>query len=133
MKKNKEKIKKFLTELENIPIIDRACKICGLSRNTIYRWKFGDENFRIKMDKAIEIGENHIDDLTYNKFYILISKEYWPAIKYRLMHSTYAKENPLLKMLDLETRKQREILEEWREGNKKRYQEEKAKEQSENA
>lgn len=37
MKKNK--IKQFLKSLENVPIIQKACKECGISRNTIYRWR----------------------------------------------------------------------------------------------
>ena len=132
MKKNSKKIKQFLESLEKVPIIQKACAECNISRNTIYRWK-EDKKFKERMDKAIEMGESYINDLTHTKYYGLINKEYCPAIKYRLMHSLDLKEKTLLEMLDLETKKQREILEEWRDRNKKRYQEEKAKEQSENA
>ncbi|MCK9293355.1 hypothetical protein M0P25_04730 [archaeon] len=115
MKKNK--IKQFLKSLENVPIIQKACKECGISRNTIYRWRENEE-FKQMMDEAIIIGNKNIDDLTCIKYFSLINKEYWPAIKYRLMHSLGVKEKSLLEMLDLETKKQRDILNKWRENMK---------------
>ena len=113
MKKSEKKIKIFLAELKSIPVIERACKICGLSRNTIYRWRNEDEDFRQKMDKSIEIGERNIDDLTSAKYFSLINKEYWPAIKYRLMHSPTKKEFSMLERLDKQTEEYKKLLEFW--------------------
>lgn len=132
MKKNSKKIKQFLESLEKVPIIQKACAECNLSRNTIYRWR-EDKEFKEAMDKSMDIGNKNIDDLTFAKYLSLINKEYWPAIKYRLIHSPDNEEKTWLEILDLETKKQREILEEWREGNIKRAQEEKTKEQEEKA
>jgi len=129
MKKNKERIKKFLAELENIPIVDRACNICGLSRNTIYRWRNEDKKFREKMDRAMDMGENRIDDLTHTKYYSLINKEHWQAVRHRLLNSPTRQQKSYLQELDTETEKMREILERWRDGNKERYQEGKNEEE----
>jgi len=121
-----------LGSLEKIPIIIKACNECGLSRNTIYRWKKEDEKFREKMDKAIEMGEINVSEVTHLNYYSLINKGYWPAIKYHLTHSPTRQEKSIIQMLDKETEKQREILEKWRNGNieeaKKRRAEEESKE-----
>lgn len=128
MKKNKERIKKFLEILERVPIVTKACNECGLSRNTIHRWRNEDDKFREKMDKAMIMGNKAMDDLANAKHYSLMNKDHWPSIKYRLMHSPTVKEQTMLEKHDKTVLELRSILNYWRDGNiEKREAEEQSK------
>ena len=54
---------KFLQELEKTPIVSIACERCGVSRNTVYRWRTEDSYFAKRMDEAIEIGDDLVNDV----------------------------------------------------------------------
>lgn len=128
MKKNKERIKKFLDSLEKVPIIIKACNECGLSRNTIYRWKKEDDKFREKMNRSIQMGENNIDEIAYSRYYTLINQGHWQSIKHRLEHSPTKKEQTMLEKHDKTVLELRSILNYWRDGNiEKREAEEQSK------
>jgi len=115
MKKNKNKINQFLKSLEKIPIVQKACEECGLSRNTIYRWRRENNDFRKKMDKSIKIGNRVIDDLAHMKYFSLMNEKHWPAIKHRLLHSPTTKELTELERHDRKMAELRGILNEWRD------------------
>jgi len=111
MKKNKRKI--FLSQLEEIPIIKLACDKAGISRNTVYRWRKESKEFAEKMDKALNNGENNIDDLTNAQYFSLIKNGYWQAIKYRLEKSLSLHDKSMIQQLDEKTKEKRKILEQW--------------------
>ncbi len=82
MKKNRRK--DFLEELRRIPNVSSVCEKVGLSRNTIYRWKDEDSNFKRKMNGAMKMGVNSINDLAEGQLINAIRRgESW-AIKYWL-------------------------------------------------
>lgn len=118
MKKNKRKI--FLSQLEEIPIIKLACDKAGISRNTVYRWRKENKEFAEKMDKALNEGENNIDDLTNAQYFSLIKNGCWPAIRYRLGKSLSLNEKSLVQQIDEKTEEKRKILEQWQNMDKNR-------------
>lgn len=60
--KKKRLSNKFLEELEKTPIVSIACERCGVSRNTVYRWRTEDSYFAKRMDESIEIGDDLVND-----------------------------------------------------------------------
>lgn len=58
--KEKEKLVEIL---EQYPIIQVACKNAWISRQTYYRWYSDDEEFALKVDRAISIWKETINDL----------------------------------------------------------------------
>ncbi len=85
MKKNK-KTKEFLEQLKNIPIVLVACEKSGLSRNTVYRWKKEDEEFKKEMENALREGENLVNDMSESQLLTLIKEKNWHAISFWLRH-----------------------------------------------
>jgi hypothetical protein len=85
MKKHK-KSKEFLEELKKIPIIQIACEKVGISRNTVYRWKKDDEEFRKAMGDALIEGESFVNDMSESQVLTLIKEKSWPAISFWLRH-----------------------------------------------
>lgn len=61
MKNNSKKV--FLDELEKISIVQVACERAGISRNTAYRWRKKDREFRIAMNEAMREGSSVLNDL----------------------------------------------------------------------
>lgn len=58
----KEK-EKFIEILELYPIIQVACTKAWISRQTYYRWYGDDEEFALRVDRAISIWKETINDL----------------------------------------------------------------------
>ncbi len=85
MKKNKVK-NNFLVELRRIPIIQVACEKCGVSRNSVYRWKNQDKEFSAEMEKALEEGEALVNDMSESQLLSLIKEKNWQAISFWLRH-----------------------------------------------
>ena len=83
MKKNK-KSKEFLEELKRVPIVTVATERCGLSRQSVYRWRIEDSGFAEEMDKALKEGEDLINDLSEAAVITLIKEHNWPALKFWL-------------------------------------------------
>jgi hypothetical protein len=75
---------KFLEELRKVPIVIVACQNCGISRNTVYRWRHEDPVFMESMEEALTEGENSIHDLAHSKLVGLINKSNLPAIRFWL-------------------------------------------------
>lgn len=53
----------LLTELSVTPIVTFACKKCGFSRATYYRWVESDHEFKMQAQMAQEKGADLINDI----------------------------------------------------------------------
>lgn len=85
MKKNKVK-DSFLAELKRIPIVQVACEKTGVSRNSVYRWRNEDEEFKKEMATALAEGEALVNDMTESQLISLIREKNWHAISFWLRH-----------------------------------------------
>lgn len=83
MKKDKVK-DAFLTQLKKIPIVQVACEKVGISRNSVYRWKQEDEQFRKDMETALAEGEELVNDMSESQLLSLIREKNWNAISFWL-------------------------------------------------
>ncbi len=83
MKKNKVK-DAFLEHLRKVPIIQVACEKVGVSRNSVYRWKNEDVEFRKAMETALEEGEELINDMSESQLISMIRDKNWNAISFWL-------------------------------------------------
>jgi len=88
---------KFIEELERVHIISLACKNVGLSRQTVYRWMRHDPKFRKKVDDAIKMGIESVNDLAESKVVGAIDKGDPWAVKLWLMnrHKDYKPKRPI--------------------------------------
>jgi len=86
----------FLEQLKNIPNISLACEKVGLSRNTVYRWCNEDEEFKKRIDDAMNDGVESINDLAESKLISSINNGNLRAIEYWLTNNkkTYIKPRP---------------------------------------
>jgi hypothetical protein len=85
MKKNKVK-DAFLEQLRKVPIIQVSCEKTGISRNSVYRWRNDDEDFRKAMEEALAEGEALVNDMSENQLLSLIRDKNWSAISFWLRH-----------------------------------------------
>lgn len=83
MKKNKVK-DAFLAELRRVPIVGVACEKISLSRNSVYRWRNEDPEFKKEMDAALAEGEALVNDMSESQLLSLIREKNWQAIRYWL-------------------------------------------------
>jgi hypothetical protein len=105
MKKNKFQ-KQFLDELRKVPIVQVACEKTGLSRNSVYRWRNEDAEFRKAMEEAIAEGEELVNDMSEGQLLTLIKEKNWSAISFWLR-----KRNPKFKdRLEVEVAPKQEEL-----------------------
>jgi hypothetical protein len=86
----------FLEQLKKIPNISLACEKVGLSRNTVYRWCNEDEEFKKRIDDAMNDGVDSINDLAESKLISSINNGNLRAIEYWLTNNkkTYIKPRP---------------------------------------
>lgn len=85
MKKNKTQ-DQFLEELAKVPIVQVACEKCGLSRNSVYRWRKEDKAFEKKMDEALVSGVAFVNDMSESQLLTLIKEKSYSAISFWLRH-----------------------------------------------
>lgn len=99
MKKAKVE-KTFLEELTKVPNISIACERVNLSRQTIYRWMDEDWKFRNAVEKAIQLGDESINDLAESKLVSNIKSGSPRAIEYWLNNHKrdYLKPRPSAKI-----------------------------------
>jgi len=83
MKKNRLQ-NSFFAELRKVPIIQVACEKTGISRNSIYRWRNEDEEFRRDMETALTEGEALVNDMSESQLLSLIREKNYPAISFWL-------------------------------------------------
>lgn len=77
---------KFLDELRKVPIVQIACNKCGLSRNSVYRWRNEDPYFASLMNEALAEGDEVMNDLTESQLLSLIKDKKFNAIHFWLTH-----------------------------------------------
>lgn len=81
-----KKREEFLAELRRIPIVQVACEKVSLSRNTVYRWRTEDSEFRKAMEAALTEGESLVNDMSESQLLTLIKEKNWPALSFWLRH-----------------------------------------------
>jgi hypothetical protein len=74
----------FLDELRKVPIIQLASEKCGVSRQSVYRWKKEDKEFEKKFEEALDEGEAYINDLSEIQLVNLIKEKHPSSIRFRL-------------------------------------------------
>lgn len=91
MKKHRGIKKKFLACLGKNPIVSSACDHVGISRQTAYRWRSEDPEFKEAMDEAISFGDLLVADMAESQMFSHVKSGRWPAIKYALqnLHPKY--------------------------------------------
>jgi hypothetical protein len=85
MKKDKTR-DAFLEQLRKVPIVQVACEKVGISRNSVYRWRNSDEEFREQMENALVEGEAMVNDMSESQLISLIRDKNWQAISFWLRH-----------------------------------------------
>ncbi|MEN9337828.1 MAG: hypothetical protein RIQ41_142 [Candidatus Parcubacteria bacterium] len=85
MKKNKLQ-DQFFVELEKVPIVQVACEKCGISRNSVYRWRKEDKAFCKKMDESLVNGVALVNDMSESQLLTLIKEKNYSAISFWLRH-----------------------------------------------
>lgn len=100
---------KFLEELKKIPIVQVACEKVGISRQSVYRWRMEDENFRLFMDVALEEGEALVNDMSESKLLAHIKEGHFSSIRFWLTkrHPKF-KDNKGVLQTPTETEKEKE-------------------------
>lgn len=83
MKKSKVK-GDFLEQLRKVPIVQVACEKVGISRNSVYRWRNEDAEFRKEMEAALAEGEALVNDMSESQLLSLIREKNWNAISFWL-------------------------------------------------
>lgn len=76
----------FFEELRKIPVVQVCCEKVGISRNTVYRWRREDPKFAKAMEKAMEEGEEFVNDMSESQVLTLIKEKNWSAIRFWLTH-----------------------------------------------
>ncbi len=79
---------KFLKELEKGPIVEFACSKVGISRQSVYRWRDDDPEFRKKMDAILFLGRGMINDLGESQLISLIKAKDFKAIRFWMSHNS---------------------------------------------
>lgn len=75
---------KFLSELERTGLIAYACRISGISRATVYRWRDDDKQFAKRLDKALTLGRDDWCDVAESQLLKAVKRGEMPAIRYLL-------------------------------------------------
>ncbi len=79
-------MKIFLEQLRKTPIVQIACDKAGVSRNSIYRWRRENEQFRKAWNEAIAEGELLVNDIGESQLITMIREKNWSAISFWLRH-----------------------------------------------
>lgn len=88
MRASKKNKKRLLNELENNPLIERACKKVGIARSTFYRWCGADPAFKTDAEAAIAAGREKMNDFSESKLLEAINSGNMQAIRYWLDHNS---------------------------------------------
>ncbi len=83
----------FLKELKHVPIVQVACERCGLSRQSVYRWRQEDPEFESLMNRALSEGEMLVNDMCESQLLSLIKDKNFSAVRFWLTqrHPKYIK------------------------------------------
>jgi len=88
MKASKKKKQLLLNELENNPLIERACKKADIVRSTFYRWCEADLNFKNAAKEAQSKGRAKMNDFVESKLLESINSGSVQAMRFWLIHNT---------------------------------------------
>ena len=88
IKNRRGKKAKFLAELEENPLVERACKKLNISRATFYRWKADDADFRLEVEEAEERGREKITDFAESKLFENMQNNHFQSLRFWLQHNT---------------------------------------------
>lgn len=78
---------KLLSELEDNPLITRACNKAKIHRSNFYRWCIEDPKFKTEAIEAMEKGRNKLNDFVESKLLESISSGSVQAMRYWLSHN----------------------------------------------
>ena len=87
-KKWRGKRARVLKELENNPLVERACKKIGIARSTYSRWCNADIVFKHSAEQAQDKGREKLTDFVESKLLENISNNQYASIAYWLSHNT---------------------------------------------
>lgn len=90
MKDRTKRQKRILAELENSPLIERACKRVGVARSTFYRWCEDDRAFYYMAESARLKGRERFNDLAESKLIENINAGHQGAIQFWLTNNSKA-------------------------------------------
>lgn len=85
--KRRKYSKQFLEALTKVPIVQAACEKVGLSRQSVYRWRREDEEFKEKMDEALQTGIEYINDMSESQLMGMIKQGRLGAVRLWLTHN----------------------------------------------
>lgn len=88
MKARSRKQKQLLNELEDNPLIERACKKVGIARSTFYRWCESDTSFRNASEQAQQKGRGKLNDFVESKLLENVNSNHYQSIALWLRHNT---------------------------------------------
>lgn len=98
---------KFIKELEEHPLVTRACSKLKISRATFYRWREQDPQFKNKVEMAQHKGREKFNDFAESKLIENMNDRLHQAIVFWLTNNSkiyhpkyarpYAEENERLK------------------------------------
>lgn len=111
IKNRRGKKAKLLKELEENPIIERACKKIGVSRATYYRWRDMDPDFAYEADLAIVRGRDRMNDFVESKLIENIQANDFRSIALWLTHNKKLYRPPTIRLYANENNRQRSDLE----------------------
>lgn len=79
---------RLLAELEENPLVSRACNKAKVHRSNFYRWCSEDQQFKAEATKAIEKGRSKLNDFVESKLLENISNNQYQSIALWLRHNT---------------------------------------------
>ena len=82
-----QKKKQFINQIKEVPIVSSVCNKIGISRQTYYRWRDEDKDFKQIVDKALNIGRESINDLAESSLVNNIKQNNLNATKFWLSNN----------------------------------------------
>jgi hypothetical protein len=82
---------RIIEQLNNMPIVEIACKRAGVARSTYYRWLKKDAKFAARCAEALEQSTGAVNDIAEAKLISAIQEGNMTAISFwlRSRHSAY--------------------------------------------
>ncbi len=88
MKPRNKNQRRILNELEDNPLIERACKKVGIARSTFYRWCGSNPGFKEQAEAVIARGRDKMNDFAESKLLEAINSGNMQGIRYWLDHNS---------------------------------------------
>lgn len=107
MKTQSKRQLRLLRELENNPLIERACKKANVGRSTYYGWCAADANFKAQAYEAQQRGRAKFNDFVESKLMENINDHHYPSIALWLRSNHDAYRPQVLRVVIEENKQQR--------------------------